>query len=541
MSARTGRYLVARGPNTAVRIALPALGRLTIGSGAHADIRILEPGVAAEHLELFLDHGIGIRTSEPRTIIVSAQGVERAASIDRTSELSLGERIRTGRVELVLSAGLRAARSNRVWTRAYFEDQLQTALWEGGDDPQLVVTVLKFPKDIDDETLEGPLFDRLDGQDIVAALPDGCAAVLVNGVRTADADHLSRSLARTLDRQGFAVQVGMAFPSDGEDPSALLDVAIRRLSLLEVGDHKQAILTSDDAATQKVFELIERVAGSPAHVLVQGETGTGKEVVVEALHAASPHADDRLVRIRASELSAQRLESRESPWARAAGGLLFIDEITGLASDAQVLLGQLLDDERSETERRVRVIATTHQDLKELTRQGRFRTDLYYRLNQVSILIPPLRKRQADILPLARRFILDAADALGRPAPRLTKPAQAHLLGYGWPGNIRELRNAMERAVLTGTGEMLDAELLPPEVAGAPHRGMPNESTSSGERPKTLRAEMAALERRRILEALEKYPTQTDAAKALDIPLRTFLNRLDALGIPRARKPAKSK
>ncbi|MEL7369911.1 MAG: helix-turn-helix domain-containing protein, partial [Myxococcota bacterium] len=138
--------------------------------------------------------------------------------------------------------------------------------------------------------------------------------------------------------------------------------------------------------------------------------------------------------------------------------------------------------------------------------------------------------------------IAEAAESLGRKPPQLTKAAEAQLLAYGWPGNIRELRNVMERAVLTCTSDTLGNDLLPPEIAGVAARGAADEPvSSSGDQPKSLRAEMAALERRRILEALEKYPTQTDAAKALDIPLRTFLNRLDALGIPRARKPAKGK
>lgn len=539
------RYLVARGKRTALRIALPKFGRLTVGSGAQADLRIPEPGVAAQHVELFLDHGIGLRTSQPKTFVLPFEGNspddEREATLDKTVELNLGDRVRIGNAELAFTVGIPDARPNRVWTRAYLEHQLQSALWDTPDDPRLVVTVVQFPSDIDEDVLEGPLFDRLGAQDVVASLGSGCVGILIMGVRSAEAEHLARTLARTLDRQGFSVQVGLAFPSDGEDPHELLEIATRRLASVEVGDHKQATLTSEDPETRKVFALVERVATSHAHILIQGETGTGKEVVAEAIHNASPEAQSGLIRVRGSELSEASLESREGPWARAAGGLLFIDEITTLPPRTQVILGQLLDDERVEPDRRVRIVATTNQDLNELTKQGRFRTDLYYRLNQVPLHVPPLRMRQADILPLARQFIADAAESLQRPAPKLTKAAEAQLLAYGWPGNIRELRNVMERAVLTCTSETLGTEVLPPEIAGVAARGIPDEPTSPGERPTSLRAEMAALERKRILEALEKYPTQTDAAKALDIPLRTFLNRLDALGIPRARKPAKSK
>ncbi|MEM7675959.1 MAG: sigma 54-interacting transcriptional regulator, partial [Myxococcota bacterium] len=356
-------------------------------------------------------------------------------------------------------------------------------------------------------------------------------------------EHVARSLARALDRQGYSVEAGWAFPGDAEDPEDIIDQAIRRLAKVEGGDHAQAILSSEDATTAKVFALVERVAASSAHILVQGETGTGKEVLVEALHIASPQAQQHMVRVRGSELSEAALDNRDGPWARAAGGLLFIDEITSLPSRAQVMLAQMLDDERPQDHQRVRLMATTNQDLQALSEQGRFRTDLYYRLNQVTLIIPPLRKRHADILPLARQFIAEAAESLGRKPPQLTKAAEAQMLAYRWPGNIRELRNVMERAVLTSTGDTMGNDSLPPEIAGVATKGAIDEpaSSSSGDQPKSLRAEMAALERRRILEALEKYPTQTDAAKALDIPLRTFLNRLDALGIPRARKPAKSK
>ena len=538
------RYLVARGKHTALRLALPPLGRLILGSSPKADIRIREPGIEPTHLELFLDHGIALRTQYPDTLVLPFEGTppneERVATAGETVELSLGDRVRIGRAELAFIVGIENARPNRVWTRAYLEHQLQAALGDGDETSNLVVTVVQLSEDIGDELAEEPLFDRLGAQDIVAALGDGRVAIMVMGVRPAEADHLSRSLARTLDRRGYAVKVGMAVPGDGDDPKELLDVATRRLGRLEVGDHKPETLSSEDPETQKVFALLGRVARSPAHVLVQGETGTGKEVIVEALHAKSPFSETPMVRVRGSDLSEASLDGREGPWARAAAGLLFIDEVTTLPPQSQVRLAQLLDDERTDAGRRVRVVATTNQDLKALTKQGRFRTDLYYRLNQVPIEMPPLRRRQADIIPLARQFIADAADSLSRNAPRLTRPAEAQLLSYGWPGNIRELRNVMERAVLTSTDETLGTELLPPEISGVASKGVPDEPTSPGDRPKTLRAEMAALERRRILEALEKYPTQTDAAKALDIPLRTFLNRLDALGIPRARKPAKS-
>lgn len=534
------RYLVVRGANTALRIALPALGRLTLGSNPEADLRLHEPGIAPEHLQLFLDHGLAVRQSGAPTTIVAPDGTERAAPPHEVVDVTASDRIRLGSVELVFAEGIATSAPHRLWTQAYFEDQLQTVLWDGGDTPALVVAVLKFAQGLDDEALLSSLFDRLGRQDIVAALGNDRVAVLVHGVRGAEAEHLSRSLARTLDRQGYAVQVGMALPSDSADPGKLLEIATQRLRLLEVGDHKPTILKSEDPATRKVIALIEQVATSTAHVLVQGETGTGKELVVEALHAASPQAHRRMVRVRASELSAAALEARDSPWSRAGGGLLFIDEIAALPADAQGLLGQRLDDERADPDRRVRVVATTNQDLKVLAGQNRFRTDLYYRLNQVSIGVPPLRQRHADILSIARQCIRDASEALGRPPPKLTKSAEALLLAYGWPGNIRELRNAMERALLICTQDTIGTEFLTPDITG-PSLAVPNDPTSPREKPLTLRAEMAALERRRILEALEKYPTQTDAAKALDIPLRTFLNRLDALGIPRARKPAKGK
>ena len=540
-----GRYLVARGKHTALRIALPALGRLSVGSGDGVDIIIREPGVAAHHLDLFIDHGIGMRTSQSNTLILPFEGRgpndEREAERDETIELNLGDRVRVGRAEIAFTIGIADTRSNRIWTRAYLEHQLQAALWDADGGAQLVVVVLRFPEQVEEATLEESLFDRLGAQDIVAALDDGCVAILIMGVRPAEAEHLSRTLARTLDRQGLSVHAGLASPSDSDDPAELLDVATRRLGKVEVGEHEQATLSSDDPETRKVLALVDRIADSPAHILIQGETGSGKEIVVEAIHAASPQAATHLVRVRGSELNEGALESKDGPWARAAGGLLFIDEITGLPPRSQVVLGQLLDDERIEADRRVRVVATTNQELKELTKQGRFRTDLYYRLNQVPLQVPPLRNRKADILPLARQFIADSAESLKRPAPKLTKAAEAQLLAYGWPGNIRELRNVMERAVLTCANDTLGIEVLPAEIAGVSAKGVPDESTSPGDRPTSLRAEMAALERRRILEALEKYPTQTDAAKALDIPLRTFLNRLDALGIPRARKPAKSK
>ncbi|XYI01503.1 sigma-54 interaction domain-containing protein [Sorangium sp. So ce1128] len=303
-----------------------------------------------------------------------------------------------------------------------------------------------------------------------------------------------------------------------------------------------------DPEMRRLRDALETVAPTPLPVLILGETGTGKEVVAEWIAGMSRHTRDRFVKVNCASLSESLVESelfghergaftgavapREGLFEAAHEGTLFLDEVGELSPRTQAKLLRTLEYGEivrvgSTRPRRVdvRVIAATHRDLEQMVRDGDFRQDLYFRLNAVTLRIPPLRARTTEILPLAELFAARLSRRLERPAPRLAPEATAALLAHTWPGNIRELRHVIERAVVMSKGGpiladhlMLEAPRAQVEVAG-------------------IRGDVRSFERDRILAALDRTrQNQTRAAELLGVSRRTLTNKLNAYGIARPRK-----
>jgi len=309
----------------------------------------------------------------------------------------------------------------------------------------------------------------------------------------------------------------------------------------------------------RVFRLLELVAPSHLSVIVLGETGVGKELAAQAVHQRSARAQRPFVRLNCAALPEALLESELFGHERGAftgaltakpglleaaeGGTVFLDEVAELPLSAQAKLLRALESREllrvgglAPRPIDVRFVAATHRDLPARVADGSFRQDLYFRLNGVSITIPPLRERTSEIGPLAAAFAAGAAAAMGRAAPALRADAMDLLLMHPWPGNIRELRNVIERAVVVCLGDGRDTigvEDLPAELF-VPHRGA-TETPAPVEAG--LQNDLDALERRRILDALERCGGhQGRAAEMLGISRRTLLSRLDSHGLPRPRK-----
>ena len=307
-----------------------------------------------------------------------------------------------------------------------------------------------------------------------------------------------------------------------------------------------------DHAMVTLHRLIERVAGGDISVLLTGETGAGKEVAAEQIHLRSPRRDRPFLRLNCAALVEPLAESelfghekgaftgaaRAKPGllASATGGTVFLDEIgeTPLALQAKLL--RVLDERlvRPVGSLRshpidVRFVAATNRALEDEIARGRFRQDLYYRLNGVVLNIPPLRQRPRELLALADAFVARAAAAIGRPALRLGCTGKSALAAHAWPGNVRELKNVIERAVLLAHGDEIEvAELGLGSVS-------PEELAPRGARG--LHEQVDALERRRILDMLEACGgNQSETARRLGISRGTLVSRLDRYGTTRPRR-----
>jgi transcriptional regulator with GAF, ATPase, and Fis domain len=361
-------------------------------------------------------------------------------------------------------------------------------------------------------------------------------------------------------------------------------------------------ILGSSAAVRELLDKAAKVAQSPASVLVRGESGTGKELLARAIHYNGPRAARSFVSVHCAALSSSLLESelfghvkgaftgadrdKVGRFEMADGGTLFLDEIGDISLETQTKLLRVLQERAFERVGGVqtiavdvRLIAATHQNLEELIRQGRFREDLFYRLNVISLRCPPLRERREDIFELSLYFLRTFAARAGKAPTRIEEEAIEVLTSYDWPGNIRQLENALERAVVLAETDAIRVEDLPPEIVTAVRRGgetpkssagvrrgaagssstaLPTivvgppavDSATQGARTRTAGAaervrvetvvssnigladELDHLERERLSEALVRCGgNKAEAARALGIPRSTLFSKLRKYGL----------
>jgi two-component system, NtrC family, response regulator AtoC len=320
-------------------------------------------------------------------------------------------------------------------------------------------------------------------------------------------------------------------------------------------------LLGRSAAMEEIFETIRQVAPSRATVLIQGETGTGKELAARAIHSLSPRANKNFVAVHCKAFSSQLLESelfghekgaftgaferRIGRFEQASGGTLFLDEIGEIDENTQVKILRVLGERAFERvggnrtiQTDVRLLTATNKDLSELVTTGAFRDDLFFRINVVQITMPPLRLRKEDIPLLAAAFLKEACRENNKPHKEISPEAMAALLDYDWPGNVRELRTAIERAVVMSTTQRIRASDLPPgmrpgtlqHVAKAGARSGPPPALAGGEEGKDLN--LQEVERALILRALEESGgKRVEAARRLGMSRRTLHRRLHDLNL----------
>jgi two-component system response regulator PilR (NtrC family) len=300
----------------------------------------------------------------------------------------------------------------------------------------------------------------------------------------------------------------------------------------------------------ELFRMIERVAATPSTVLITGESGTGKELVARAIHFNSPRADHRFVSINCGGLPETLLESelfghekgaftgadrtKIGLFESAGGGTLFLDEIGNTPMSMQVKLLRAMQERRirrvggnDERPVDVRLIAATNVNLERLVKDGKFREDLYYRVNVIHIVIPPLRERREDIMLLALHFLDKYASAAGRPIRGFADSARRCLEAYSWPGNVRELENAIERSVALEPGEVITADSLPEQIrAVRPPEG--HEDINIPDTGFDLEEYLEGLRRLYVATAMAKAENkQTKAADLLGMTTRSLRYLLD--------------
>lgn len=342
-----------------------------------------------------------------------------------------------------------------------------------------------------------------------------------------DLDLLAHALRRALENRRLQQQI------------RLLDAEVARTR--PAGE-----LFGESRPMRAIRDLLSRVAGIDSSVLLTGESGTGKELAARALHQLSERKSGPFVAVNCAALPEQLLESelfghlqgaftdarsdRRGLFLEAHGGTLLLDEIGEMPLALQPKLLRALEERRirpvggsREIPIDVRLVTATHQELERSVRNGQFREDLFYRLNVISLEMPPLRHRGNDILLLAERFLRDFAAQLKKPVQGLSAPVASQLLGYDWPGNVRELRNVMERAVALTRHDHLTLEDLPPQIV---------QQSSAGNRLPELDSDaplvtLAELERRYIERVLgEAAGNRSVAARILGIDRKTLYRKL---------------
>uniref|UniRef100_E6PZK7 Fused response regulator of ato opeon, in two-component system with AtoS: response regulator sigma54 interaction protein n=1 Tax=mine drainage metagenome TaxID=410659 RepID=E6PZK7_9ZZZZ len=306
----------------------------------------------------------------------------------------------------------------------------------------------------------------------------------------------------------------------------------------------------------RIFDLVAQVAPSRSTVLILGESGTGKELIAKALHANSPRKDKTFVPVNSGSMPSELLESslfghvkgsftsaiasKKGLFEVANGGTLFLDEIGNMGLDTQAKILRVLQDRRfmqvggtHEIQVDVRIVAATNVDLRQAVREGRFREDLFYRLNVISIDLPPLRSRREDIPLLVNRFLGHYSLENAMEPRRITQDAMRALIDYDWPGNVRELENVIERSVVLSNNPLIDTGLLPGNISG---RSLPQALLEDNPNA-SLFDIIEVIERRIILEKLERCNwNQTDAAEQFRIPLSTLNQKIKRLNIEIRKK-----
>jgi DNA-binding NtrC family response regulator len=571
--------LLVMGPDLFFAHPLPRGRTLTIGRADNVDVQITDPMASRLHAR--------VHVGETGTL-----EVEDVGSINKTKvrEMTLvagervgllpGEAITIGSTILMAQETPAIARPRRVWPHTYFEARLEEECLRSAETrASFVVGRLCVgsagggPASSERErTLAGSVAEAiapaLRGSDMLALYAPGEYEILLPNTTFELATAIVQDLVGRLRAAGLGHRTGIAaFGRDGQTPEALAARASERLRGIEAPAPTPDKVVVEDARMRRVYQLARSAAAGVINVLILGETGVGKDVLAEAIHRMSPRAKGPFLSINCTNFSETLLESelfghekgaftgataaKPGLLETAQGGTVFLDEIGDMPIALQAKILRVIETRQLSRVGSVkthpidvRFVAATNKNLEAEIGAGRFRRDLFYRLNGMSLQIPPLRERRSEIVPLARMFLAQLAEPCGLPAAPPLSPEAARLLeGYPWPGNVREVRNMMERALLLCEGGPILPEHLPLEnMAASAISFLPVEPGRAAPAPAPLPTDPGGAaddgdEKERFLRVLaECGGNQSRAAKVLGIARTTLIARLEAWNMPRPRK-----
>ncbi|MAB75734.1 MAG: transcriptional regulator [Verrucomicrobiales bacterium] len=377
----------------------------------------------------------------------------------------------------------------------------------------------------------------------------GSVDVAVEAMKKGAYDYVSKPL--NIDELEIVIKRAIRSRSVEEENQALKEQVTDRYGLENIIGHS--------AAMQPVFETIKQVAPTRATVLIGGESGTGKELVGRGIHHISGRPESKLVTVHCAALSEQLLESelfghergsftgaserRIGRFEEANGGTLFLDEIGEIDLNTQVKLLRAIGERTIERigsnkpiKVDVRVVAATNKDLSDMVKEGTFRDDLFFRLNVVTIDMPPLRDRKEDIVLLVEAFLKEFTEENNKPEMELTQEALQLLLDYDWPGNVRELRTAIEHGVVMSNGTKIGVRHLPPFLQDGSHRAFRGSDVTPAMNATPVLSDedlnLARVEEKLIRLALDRTNNnRTESAQLLGISRRTMQRKLKEMGL----------
>lgn len=610
-------------------------GEHVIGRGNDADVRVDDDSMSRRHARLTIAAGAGGQGERLSIVdLGSLNGTrvrERTIKTNTAVDIAMGESFELGSVMFVLQRRKTLEKPRRrIYDHSYLETRVDEEIARraarrtaGSDDSGATlrvsvgsgITLVRVhieqgARPVDAVVVEEELEAVMPKSALCAEYAPGELEILFLDEDWDDIEAACDKFVQRFAALGQPVRTGFAvFPRDGRTASSLLSVANAKVAVDKASPELPSLVVApqqESGAMDRLQKLVERVAPSDISIVIHGETGVGKEVMARQIHNLSHRAGKPFVGLNCAALTETLLESELFGHERgsfsgavntkpglfevAEKGTVFLDEIGEMSPAIQAKLLRVLEERTvlrvgglSPRAIDVRFLAASHKDLEVEAGEGRFRQDLYFRLNGITLEIPPLRDRVSELEHLVTTFIADVCRRSRKAeVPALSKEGMALLRNYSWPGNIRELRNTIERAVILCTGNRILPEHLPVErlqrkaplpstsLRPAPVPAVPRplhppagmvDDDDVGTRPgmrrvtreilpvedmatmpprrpsDSLKDAVSDLERERIIDALKQCGgNQTKAAEMLGISRRTLLNRLDAYNLPRPRK-----